>query len=77
MSHDHPYSHDREPKWKHDGARVVHGNSLDPNTAQTPGTDRKTAINAARGGAQKLWAGAVHIHPDAKLARITTAHWKA
>ena len=39
---------------------------LDPNTAQTPGMDRKAAINFARVGAQKLWAGTVHIHPDAK-----------
>ena len=64
--HDHSHDHSHEPKWKHDGVRVVPGNSLDPNTAQTPGMDRKAAINAARVGAQKLWAGTVHIHPDAK-----------
>src|SRR4051812_49714900 len=28
--------------------------------------DRKAAITFARTGAQKLWAGTVHIHPDAK-----------
>jgi uncharacterized RmlC-like cupin family protein len=28
--------------------------------------DRKAAINFARVGANKLWAGTVHIHPDAK-----------
>lgn len=55
-----------EPKWKHDGVRVIPGASLDPNTAQTPGMDRKAAINLARAGAQKLWAGTVTIHPDAK-----------
>jgi uncharacterized RmlC-like cupin family protein len=55
-----------EPKWKHDGVRVIPGHSLDPNTAQTPGMDRKAAINLARAGAQKLWAGTVSIHPDAK-----------
>lgn len=54
------------PPWKHDGVRVVAANQLDPNTAQTPGMDRKAAINFARVGAQKLWAGTVHIHPDAK-----------
>src|SRR3974390_468713 len=61
-------SHDRghEPKWKSDGVRVIPGDSLDPNTAQTPGMDRKAAINAARVGAQKIWAGTVHIHPNAK-----------
>jgi uncharacterized RmlC-like cupin family protein len=53
------------PKWQHDGVRVIPGNSLDPNTAQTPGMDRKAAINLARAGAQKLWAGTVTIHPDA------------
>jgi len=55
-----------EPKWKHDGVRVFPGPSLDANTAQTPGMDRKAAINLARAGAQKLWAGTVTIHPDAK-----------
>jgi uncharacterized RmlC-like cupin family protein len=54
------------PTWKHDGVRVVPGDRLDPNTAQTPGMDRKAAINFARVGASKLWAGTVHIHPDAK-----------
>src|SRR5476649_2197205 len=58
--------HDHEPKWKHDGVRVIPGGSLDPNTAQTPGMDRKAAINAARVGAQKIWAGTVHNHPNAK-----------
>jgi uncharacterized RmlC-like cupin family protein len=54
------------PKWKHDGVQVVPGGALDPNTAQTPGMDRKTAINFARAGARKLWAGTVSIKPDAK-----------
>ena len=52
--------------WKHDGVRVIPGDSLDTNTAQTPGMNRAAAINFARAGAQKLWAGTVHIHPDAK-----------
>ena len=54
------------PKWKHDGVQVVPGSSLDPSTAQTPGMDRKVAINLARVGARKLWAGTVHIQPNAK-----------
>ena len=54
------------PNWKHEGVRVVTSDQLDPNTAQTPGMDRKAAINFARVGAQKLWVGTVHIHPDAK-----------
>ena len=52
--------------WKHDGVRVIPGDSLDPNTAQTPGMNRQAAINFARAGAQKLWAGTVTIHPNAK-----------
>lgn len=52
--------------WKHDGVRVVPGDRLDPNTAQTPGMDRQAAITFARVGARKLWAGTVHIHPNAK-----------
>ena len=62
MSH----GHDHEPKWKHDGVRVIPGSSLDGNTPQTPGMDRKAAINFARVGAQKIWAGTVAIQPNAK-----------
>jgi uncharacterized RmlC-like cupin family protein len=57
---------DSTPKWKSDGVRVIPGNALDPNTPQTPGMDRKAAINYARVGAQKIWAGTVSIHPNAK-----------
>ena len=52
--------------WKHDGVRVIPAGSLDTNTAQTPGMDRRAAINFARVGAQKLWAGTVTIHANAK-----------
>ena len=52
--------------WKHDGVRVIPGNALDPNTAQTPGMNRAAAINFARVGAEKLWAGTVTIHAGAK-----------
>ena len=52
--------------WRDNGVRVIPGDSLDPNTAQTPGMSRAAAINLARVGAQKIWAGTVHIHPDAK-----------
>ena len=54
------------PRWKYNGVRVIPGHSLDPNTPQTPGMDRQAAINLARAGAQKLWAGTVTIHPNAK-----------
>ncbi len=65
----HDHDHEAPPgtvDWRHNGVRVIKGNQLDPNTAQTPGMDRKAAINAARVGAQKIWAGTVHIHPNAK-----------
>ena len=55
-----------DDRWKFEGVRVVTGAELDPNTAQTPGMDRKAAITAARVGAEKLWAGTVTIHPHAK-----------
>jgi uncharacterized RmlC-like cupin family protein len=59
-------NHEPIPKWKHDGVRVIPGCSLDPNTPQTPGMNRKAAINYARVGAQKIWAGTVSINPNAK-----------
>jgi uncharacterized RmlC-like cupin family protein len=52
--------------WRTEGVRVIPGDQLDPNTAQTPGMSRKAAINKARVGAQKLWAGTVRIEPNAK-----------
>ncbi len=55
-----------ESKWRLDGVRVVRGTELDPNTPQTPGMNRAAAINYARTGAEKLWAGTVVIHPKAK-----------
>ena len=51
--------------WKIHGIKVIPGDQLDPNTAQTPGMDR-AAINFARAGAKKIWAGTVKIHPNAK-----------
>jgi uncharacterized RmlC-like cupin family protein len=61
---------DRERDWRRHGVRIVHGDELDPNTPQTPGMSRLAAITAARGGADKLWAGTVDIEP----AATTGAH---
>lgn len=55
-----------EDGWKHSGVRVVPGDQLGPVSATTPGMDRAVAIDRARMGAQKLWAGTVHIHANAK-----------
>jgi uncharacterized RmlC-like cupin family protein len=52
--------------WRLHGVRVVHADELDANTPQPPGMSRAAAITAARAGAEKLWAGTVSIHPDAK-----------
>ena len=52
--------------WRDSGVRVVPGDQLDTSTPQTPGMNRAAAIDFARVGAQKLWAGTVHIHAGAK-----------
>ena len=59
-------SDDAARDWRLHGVRVVRAGELDPNTPQTPGMSRAAAITAARGGAQKLWAGTVVIEPDAR-----------
>jgi uncharacterized RmlC-like cupin family protein len=80
MSHPHDHSHSDhshehgEGRWKHDGVRVIPGNQLDPNVPSTAGMDRKAAINFARVGAQKLWAGTVTIKPDAKTGAHHHGH---
>jgi uncharacterized RmlC-like cupin family protein len=65
MADEQPHEH-AAIDWKLHGVRVIPGDSLDTNTAQTPGMNRAAAINFARVGAQKIWAGTVHIHPNAK-----------
>jgi uncharacterized RmlC-like cupin family protein len=55
-------SHD----WRTEGIRIVPSTALDTNTPQTPGMNRAAAITHARAGAEKLWAGTVVIHPDAR-----------
>jgi uncharacterized RmlC-like cupin family protein len=52
--------------WKYHGVRVVRATDLDPNVPQTQGMSRAAAINHARVGAEKIWAGTVTIHPRAK-----------
>src|SRR5437763_573020 len=52
--------------WKQHGVRIVKAGQLDTNTPQTPGMTRAAAINRARAGAEKLWAGTAIIHPNAK-----------
>jgi uncharacterized RmlC-like cupin family protein len=52
--------------WREHGVSVIPAGQLDPNTAQTPGMNRAAAINFARVGARKLWAGTVRIDANAK-----------
>jgi uncharacterized RmlC-like cupin family protein len=59
--HSHPST-----DWKRDGVRVIPADRLDPNTAQTPGMRRAAAIDKARVGAERIWAGTVRIDARAK-----------
>ena len=59
-------AHDGHPDWRTHGVRIVHSNELDINTPQTAGMSRAAAITHATAGAEKLWAGTVSIHPNAK-----------
>ena len=63
-----------ETDWRDGGVRVIPGDKLDANTAQTPGMNRQAAINFARVGAEKLWAGTVTIHPNAKTGAHHHGH---
>jgi uncharacterized RmlC-like cupin family protein len=54
------------PDWRTQGVRVITSDRLDTNTPQTPGMLRAAAIDFRRVGSQKLWAGTVLIHPNAK-----------
>ncbi|MGQ0521776.1 MAG: cupin domain-containing protein [Actinomycetota bacterium] len=53
-------------EWKHDGVRVVRPDEFDPNVAQTAGMSRAGAIDFARVGAEKIWAGVVQVLPAAR-----------
>jgi uncharacterized RmlC-like cupin family protein len=57
---------DNAHDWRENGVRVISGDRLDSNTPQTPGMFRQAAINHARVGAQKIWAGTVVVEPNAK-----------
>lgn len=52
--------------WEREGVRVVAAGEFDTNTPQTPGMSRAAAITHARAGAEKLWAGTVTVHANAK-----------
>lgn len=54
------------PNWRDQGVKIIPGTELDLNTPQTQGMTRAAAIDHARTGASKLWAGTVNIEANAK-----------
>jgi uncharacterized RmlC-like cupin family protein len=60
--------------WRTHGVRIVKSSELDFNTPQTPGMTRAAAINHARAGASKLWAGTVSVEPNAKTGAHHHGH---
>ena len=54
------------PRLAHGRSEGDPGGSLEPNTAQTPGHGTGGRDQLRPRGAQKLWAGTVNIHPNAK-----------
>ncbi|KAI0870829.1 RmlC-like cupin domain-containing protein [Hypoxylon argillaceum] len=74
-SHPHPHPHPAPADgWEREGVRVIPGDSLDGDTHATPGMQRAAAVNLARVGAQKIWAGTVRIHADAKTGAHHHGH---
>ena len=62
------------PDWRDHGVRIVRASELDLNTPQTPGMTRAAAINFAKAGANKLWAGTVNVQPNAKTGAHHHGH---
>jgi uncharacterized RmlC-like cupin family protein len=60
--------------WRNQGVRIVKASELDFNTPQTPGMTRAAAINFAKAGASKLWAGTVNVQPNAKTGAHHHGH---
>ncbi|HEY8300775.1 MAG TPA: cupin domain-containing protein [Jatrophihabitans sp.] len=48
----------------HPNLQHIPAGSLDRDTAQTPGMDRRSAISAHRVGSAKLWMGETHVGPS-------------
>ena len=85
MSHSHDHEHDHHHEgppapgtvdWRLNGVRVIKGDQLDTNTAQTPGMNRAAAINKAAAWAPKNlgWHGQ---YSRAKCQNRRTSSWRA
>ena len=60
--------------WRQHGVRIVKAAELDSNTPQTAGMTRAAAINFAKAGASKLWAGTVNVQPNARTGAHHHGH---
>jgi hypothetical protein len=60
--------------WRTDGVQVIPGSSLDANTAQTAGMDRKAAIDTAERELRNFGLEQFPSIPTLKLVRTTTAN---
>jgi uncharacterized RmlC-like cupin family protein len=56
------------------GVRIVKAPELDFNTPPTPAMIRAAAIDLAKAGASKLWAGTVDVQPNAKTGAHHHGH---
>lgn len=64
----------KEVDWRTQGVRIVKSSELDFNTPQSPGMTRAAAIDMAKAGASKLWAGTVDVQPNAKTGAHHHGH---
>jgi len=62
--------HGDAPDWRNQGVRVIKATSSIRTPSRRRAMNRQAAINYARVGAQKIWAGTVTIHPTRRRARI-------
>ncbi|MHA6345720.1 cupin domain-containing protein [Roseivivax sp. CAU 1761] len=60
--------------WRNAGVRIVKAAEFDFNTPQTEGMTRAAAINNAKAGANRLWAGTVDVQPNAKTGAHHHGH---
>ncbi len=60
--------------WRTHGVRVVKSAEFDFNTPQTPRMTRAAAVDFAKAGSNKLWAGMVDVQPNAKTGAHHHGH---
>ena len=71
-------THAHEPvDWKIHGVKVIPGDQLDTNTAQTPGMNRAAAINSPASARKRSGPARSQSTPTPRPARTITARSKA